>query len=64
MDYNLNQNVGVDGQEQQPSQPDPHEGVGAFELQEVGRTKPGPLQGGRHIGTEDDFFFMTSCSLF
>lgn len=50
MDYNLNQNVGVDGQEQQPGQPDPHEGVAAFELQEVGRAEPGPLRGGRHIG--------------
>lgn len=44
MDHNLNQNVDVDDEEEQPSQPHPHKGVVAFELQEVGRTKPGPLQ--------------------
>lgn len=64
MDYDLNQNVGVDGQEQQPSQPDPREGVVALELQEVGRTKPGPLQGGRRIGTEGRFYFFSQLLLF
>lgn len=45
MDDNLNQNVGVDYKEEQPSQPDPHKGVVAFKLQEVGGAKPGSLQG-------------------
>lgn len=56
MDHNLNQNVGVDDQEEQPSQPDPHKGVVAFKLQEVGGTKPGPLQEGGGV-------FMTSLNL-
>lgn len=52
MDHNLNQNVGIDDQEEQPSQPDPHKGVVAFKLQEVGGPKPGPLQvGGEGEGT-------------
>lgn len=44
MDYNLNQNEGVDDQEQQPGEPDQQEGVVAFKLQEVGWTQPDSLR--------------------
>lgn len=52
MDDNLNQNVGVDDEEEQPSQPDPHKGVVAFKLQEVGGAKPGCLQEGKWVNVD------------
>ena len=47
MENYLNQDEGVDDQEEQSSKPDPQEGVVAFKLQEVGRAQPQTLTVGR-----------------
>lgn len=44
MGYDLNQDGGVDDQEEQSSKPDQQEGVIAFKLQEVGWAQPNTLR--------------------
>lgn len=41
--YDLNQDGGIDDQEEQTGKPDQQEGVVAFKLQEVGWTQPNTL---------------------
>lgn len=43
MGYDLNQDKGVDDQEQQTSKPDKQESVIAFKFQEVGWSQPDSL---------------------